>query len=158
MAKHTSDRVAIVTGGGQGIGRATVKHLLEAGWRVALAEVDAEAGEETAAEYARLGPVAFVPCDVADDFSVEAMIRAVVKRFGRIDGLVNNAGVGIRGHRPLSALSLADWNRVIGTNLTGPFLCVKYAAPHLRKARGAVVNVASTRSRSAWARWCASTA
>ncbi len=146
MAKHTSDRVAVVTGGGQGIGRATVKHLLESGWRVALAEVDAEAGEEAAAEYAGLGPVRFVPCDVADDFSVEAMIQATLKHFGRIDGLVNNAGVGIQGHRPLARLSLADWNAVIGTNLTGAFLTVKYAEPHLRKARGAVVNVASTRA------------
>lgn len=143
----TSDarKCALVTGGGQGIGRGVAKRLLQAGWAVVIAELDREAGEEAAAEYAALGPVLFRHTDVREESSVAAAVAAAA-RFGRIDGLVNNAGIARARNAKLTELALADWNAVIGTNLTGAFLCAKHAAPHLKAARGAIVNVASTRA------------
>lgn len=143
----TSDarKCALVTGGGQGIGRGVAKRLLQAGWAVVIAELDREAGEEAAAEYAALGPVLFRHTDVREESSVAAAVAAAA-RFGRIDGLVNNAGIARARNAKLTELALADWNAVIGTNLTGAFLCAKHAAPHLKVARGAIVNVASTRA------------
>lgn len=144
----TSDvkKCAIVTGGGQGIGRGVAKRLLQAGWAVVIAELDREAGAEAAAEYAALGPVLFQPTDVRDEADVASAVAAAVARFGRIDGLVNNAGIAKARNAKLTELALADWNAVIGANLTGAFLCAKHAAPHLKSARGAIVNVASTRA------------
>ena len=84
-----------------------------------------------------------VETDVADEKSVRAAVKAVLKQWDRIDGLVNNAGFMIR--KPLDELSLEEWNQVIGTNLTGAFLCAKYCAPHLRSRKGAIVNMSSTR-------------
>lgn len=139
-------KCALVTGGGQGIGRGVTKRLLQAGWAVVIAELDREAGEEAAAEYAASGPVLFQYTDVRDEASVAAAVAGAVARFGRIDGLVNNAGIARARSAKLTALALADWNAVIGTNLTGAFLCAKHAAPHLKAARGAIVNVASTRA------------
>lgn len=142
-------RTAIVTGGGQGIGRATVEALLADGWAVVLAEHDSEAGEETAAELASRGQVLFVQTDVSDEASVAAMVAMTTARFGRLDGLVCNAGFS--RNKPVEELSLEDWNAVIGTNLTGTFLCAKHAAPHLRPVPretggGAIVTIASTRA------------
>jgi hypothetical protein len=77
---------------------------------------------------------------------VRACIRGVVKRFGRLDALVNNAGITGPDDGPVEKLSLRRWNRRIGTNLTGAFLMAKHAVPHLRRARGAIVNIASTRA------------
>jgi NAD(P)-dependent dehydrogenase (short-subunit alcohol dehydrogenase family) len=73
-------------------------------------------------------------------------VRAVLKRFGRLDGLVNNAGLANPHTGPVEKLSLREWNRRIGVNLGGAFLMTKHAAPHLRRARGAIVNIASTRA------------
>ncbi len=139
-------KCVLVTGGGQGIGRGVAKGLLQAGWAVVIAELDREAGAEAAAEYAPLGPVVFQPADVRDEASVAAAVAAAVARFGRLDGLVNNAGIARARNAKLTELALADWNAVIGANLTGAFLCAKYAAPHLRAAQGAIVNIASTRA------------
>jgi len=76
---------------------------------------------------------------------VENAIGETIGAFGRLDGLVNNAGIGTT--RPMEKLTLEEWNRVIGTNLTGTFLCSKLAVPHLRQSKGAIVNIASTRAR-----------
>lgn len=139
-------RAAVVTGGGQGIGRAVAEELLRQGWAVSLWEVDAEAGAEAAAELGGLGPVRFEPVDVADEGQVAAATADTLAAFGRLDGLVNNAGIA-KAHGPeLAELALEDWNRVLAVNLTGPFLCVKHAAAALRAAGGAIVNVASTRA------------
>lgn len=137
-------KTAIITGAGQGIGRATARHLLGCGYAVVIAEVDAEAGRETEREYAALGRVRFVPCDVAREDQVRALIDAAVAEFGGVDVLVNNAAVSRR--KPLAELGLEEWNAVLGVNLTGPMLCARYAAPYLKTAGGAMVNIASTRA------------
>jgi NAD(P)-dependent dehydrogenase (short-subunit alcohol dehydrogenase family) len=109
-------KTAVVTGGGQGIGRAIAEALLRAGGRVFLAEIDAEAGDEACQELSALGPVEFVDTDVADPVSVQALHRRV-ETGGGLDLLVNNAGIMAR--KPLSELGVEEWQRVIGVNLTG---------------------------------------
>ncbi|WP_206881504.1 glucose 1-dehydrogenase [Alicyclobacillus mali (ex Roth et al. 2021)] len=141
-------RVAIVTGGGQGIGRAIAKAFWEDGWQVVIAEVDEEAGREAEAELAggegRLQAL-FVQTDVADESSVQSLIRQVDEAFSRIHLVVNNAGLGFPGV-PVEELPTAAWDRILGVNLRGPFLMAKHAAPLLRKTRGCIVNIASTRA------------
>jgi len=140
----SEERCAVITGGAQGIGKATARRLLDDGWSVTIADIDDEAGRETAEEYAAYGRLLFVPTDVADEGQVQQMISATVARFGGIDLLVNNAYTSANG--PLTELSLEAWNRVVSVNLTGAFLCAKYAVPHLRARHGCIVNIASTRA------------
>jgi len=136
-------KTAVVTGGGQGIGRAIAEVLLRAGARVFLAEIDAEAGEETCRKLCTLGAVEFVPTDIADPASVEALRRRV-ETGGGLDLLVNNAGIMAR--KPLAELGVEEWQRVLGVNLTGPFLTSRAFAPLLSASRGSIVNIASTRA------------
>jgi NAD(P)-dependent dehydrogenase (short-subunit alcohol dehydrogenase family) len=137
----------IVTGGAQGIGSGIARYLLARGLQVVVADCDGEAGEEFITETAPAAreKALFVATDVADETAVAAMVAQSVARFGGVSALVNNAGIGGMG-TPLEELSLAAWLRVINTNLTGCFLCAKHCAPHLRAARGAIVNIASTRA------------
>jgi len=142
----SAEKVAVITGGAQGIGKGIAKKLLSAGQAVVLADLDSEAGEETLAEFTPLGNVRFIRTDVSDEGSAENCIARSVAEFGRIDALVNNAGIARAHNPPLESLSLADWARVINTNLTGCFLMAKYAIPYLRKTRGCIINIASTRA------------
>jgi NAD(P)-dependent dehydrogenase (short-subunit alcohol dehydrogenase family) len=140
----STSEVVLVTGAGQGIGKGVARALCDAGKRVCLAEHDEEAGRSAAQE---LGAASFfVHTDVSDEASVQRAVAACLGHFGRLDGLVNNAGIAAPGSTPIEALELAVWNRMLATNLTGMFLCVKHALPALRTARGAIVNVASTRA------------
>ncbi len=132
------DKVVLVTGGGQGIGRAIAQLLTERGSIAVVAEVDAQAGREAG--------FPFVRCDVSSERSVRACVGKVLSRFGRLDGLVNNAGLADAADDPVEKLELDAWNRRIGVNLTGVFLMAKHCVPHLRRARGAIVNIASTRA------------
>lgn len=135
--------VALVTGGGQGIGRATVGKLVADGWRVAAVDLDAEALAEVTGQHG--GVVCAVPADVAEPDAPGIAVDRAVATFGRLDALVNNAGINANG--PLEQLELAAWNRVLAVNLTAPMLFAKHAAPHLRASgRGAIVNIASTRA------------
>jgi NAD(P)-dependent dehydrogenase (short-subunit alcohol dehydrogenase family) len=137
-------KIAIVTGGAQGIGAAITTRLVADGYRVVVADADAEAGREAARD---LGPAArFVRCDVADEAQVRACVKAALAVGRRLDALVNNAALARPGRVPVTGLSLAKWNRALAVNLTGAFLMAKHAAPHLRHARGAIVNIASTRA------------
>lgn len=138
--------VGLVTGAARGIGYGIAERLSRDGWRVVIADVDPDAGHEAATALAATGTVHCVSCDVADERSVAEAIRSVHAHHGRIDGLVNNAGVAAPHGAPIEQLPLADWHRVLETNLTGAFLCAKHAAPHLRERRGAIVNMASTRA------------
>ncbi|NJB84711.1 hypothetical protein GGR26_000456 [Lewinella marina] len=135
--------VIVITGAGQGIGRATAIYLAGRGYRVALLERDAEAGREALAEVESRGEGLFVETDVAEEEAVRRAIDRVVATWGGIDYLVNNAGFAI--NKPVEELSLDEWNRVLATNLTAPFLCTKHAARHLRSRKGAIVNMSSIR-------------
>jgi NAD(P)-dependent dehydrogenase (short-subunit alcohol dehydrogenase family) len=131
-------KAALVTGGAQGIGKATAQALALQGYDVAVADLDAEAGRDS--------EFLFLSCDVSKEASARACVRAALKRFGRLDALVNNAGLADPVDPPVDKLSLAAWNRRIAVNLTGAFLMSKHCVPPLRDARGAIVNIASTRA------------
>ncbi len=147
MSRASADaHVALITGGGQGLGKCIAKTFLSAGQIVVAADLDAEAGRETAREYASLGNITFIRADVADEGSVRDLLGEVARRYGRLDVLVNNAGIFDEKRRSLTRTPLADWNAVLRVDLTGAFLCAKHAQPMLRAARGAIVNIASTRA------------
>jgi NAD(P)-dependent dehydrogenase (short-subunit alcohol dehydrogenase family) len=139
-AEQTDGKVVIVTGAGHGIGAAVARSLAADGWRVASVDLDADAAGAVAAA---TGGAAF-QCDVASEPELERLLALVNTRFGRLDAIVSNAGVG--SFRPLAETSLADWNRVLATNLTATFLLAKLAAADLSRQRGAIVVIASTRA------------
>jgi NAD(P)-dependent dehydrogenase (short-subunit alcohol dehydrogenase family) len=141
-----NQKVAIVTGGGQGIGKATVLKLLQVGYGVIVAEIDKEAGEEVVSEYKTLGDVCCIPTNVADETSVQQMVAATIDTYHRLDVLVNNAAIAHPENSSIETLELDQWNRILTTNLTSAFLCTKYAVPHLRATGGAIINIASTRA------------
>jgi meso-butanediol dehydrogenase/(S,S)-butanediol dehydrogenase/diacetyl reductase len=128
-------RVVVVTGAARGIGLAIARRFLEGGWRVARLDVDAP-------ELARQDCGLAVVCDVADPAQVTQAVSRTVEAYGRIDALVNNAGVAV--FKPLLEHSYEDWTRVLAVNLTGPFLCAQACAPHMLAAGGgAIVNIGS---------------
>jgi len=138
MSQTPEQKTAIVTGAARGIGLATTKQFLAEGRRVAMIDRDAEA---LMAEAGALKNVLPVVCDVSQPEQVAAMIAEVAGAFGRIDALVNNAGVADFG--PIEETSFERWRTVMATNLDGVFLCSQAAIPELRKTSGAIVNIAS---------------
>ena len=137
-------RVAVVTGGARGIGRATAQTLALAGATVVIADLDEAEAEALVAEIGGGGGRALaLRADISSEASIDAMFSEVAKREGAVDILVNNAGVAIR--RPAIDLALADWDKVIAVNVTGAFLCARAAARQMIAAGrgGAIVNVAS---------------
>jgi NAD(P)-dependent dehydrogenase (short-subunit alcohol dehydrogenase family) len=139
-----TDQCALVTGGGDGIGRATALLLAAAGARIAVLDRDGERAAAVAAEIvASSGKASSHMADVSDEAGLEAAFAAAVAAHGRLDILVNNAGIAIR--QPATELSLDDWNRVISVNLTGMFLAARLAARHIEAGggTGAIVNTAS---------------
>jgi NAD(P)-dependent dehydrogenase (short-subunit alcohol dehydrogenase family) len=134
--------VALVTGGANGIGRAIARHLVTTDWRVGIVDLAGSGLRRIFPPRAR--NVVLVEGDVREQETAARTVGVVVERFGRLDGLVSNAGIMIR--KPLRQLTLAEWHRVIDTNLTGAFLFARAAEKQLRKARGAMVTIASTRA------------
>ena len=140
-------KVAIVTGGGSGLGRAGALALARAGARVAVTDVSSSNAEAVAAEIGAAGGAALaIECDAGASASVQAMIARVVASCGRIDILYNNAGIAPIGEDNFTAsLDDAVWERVLRVNLTSVFLCSKYTIPHIAAAGGgAIVNTASS--------------
>jgi NAD(P)-dependent dehydrogenase (short-subunit alcohol dehydrogenase family) len=142
VMSQQSQKTALVTGAARGIGLATAKRFLADGWRVALLDIDEDTLNRSHAALAGSGTVIALACDVADRNGVADAVAAVAQKFGRLDALVNNAGIAI--FKPILDVTYEDWSRVLAVNLTGPFLCTQAAAPLLRDSGGgAIVNITS---------------
>jgi meso-butanediol dehydrogenase / (S,S)-butanediol dehydrogenase / diacetyl reductase len=138
----SSSRVALVTGAARGIGLAIAEWFLDHGHRVALLDIDAATLARSVAALARPEQVLELPADVSDPEQVAGAVRRLRVHWGRIDALVNNAGIAV--FKPLLETSYAEWSAVLAANLNGPFLCTQAVAPvMLERGAGAVVNIAS---------------
>lgn len=145
MSQKFKNKVVVITGGGQGIGRAISRAFAAEGAYVVIADIDDEAGLENK-EYIEQhnGRCLFIHADVAVEDDVKRLMDAAAATFGTINVLCNNAGIGAGGiiyTRPME-----EWDRVIAVNLRGAYMCAKYAAGYMRKNGGAIINIASTRA------------
>ena len=143
------DKVALITGGGGGIGRATAERFAQEGAKVIIAEIDQEVGE-AAAESARAfgkesgGDAYFIPTDVTDEESVKSVIAETIKKFGQLNILHNNAGGSTLDDGPVTEAPVEEFWRCIKLDLFGTFLCSKYGIPEIARAGGgSVINMAS---------------
>jgi len=140
-------KVALVTGAARGIGLATARRFFADGWRVALLDIDADTLNRTHAALLKSDAIdseasMAICCDVADAAGVARAVADLAQKFGRLDALVNNAGIAI--FKPILDVTYEDWSRVLAVNLTGPFLCTQAAAPLMRDSGGgAIVNITS---------------
>jgi NAD(P)-dependent dehydrogenase (short-subunit alcohol dehydrogenase family) len=146
---HTlSNRVVLVTGGGSGLGAAICKLLCAEGARVVVADRNEAAAVQVARGVEGMGARAeAMTLDVGDEEQVKAVLRDTVDRCGRLDAVINNAGIDITVS--VKELASADWERVVRTNLTGPFLLSKHALEYLERG-GHIVNIVSTAAKRAW--------
>jgi NAD(P)-dependent dehydrogenase (short-subunit alcohol dehydrogenase family) len=133
---------ALVTGAARGIGLAVVRRFLAEGWNVALLDINADQLRETMVALAEPAKTLELVCDVSDPAAITAAVRQATAHFGRLDALVNNAGIAI--FKPILETTPEDWARVLAVNLTGPFLAAQAAAPIMAETGGgAMVNITS---------------
>lgn len=137
----TEQKVAIVTGAGSGIGAATAKRFAKEGYKVVLNGRSKDKLDRVAADIGKPGATLVAAGDVASESDVAALVKATVDAFGRIDVLVNNAGMVVIGG--IGQVSFEEWNRQMAVNAGGIFLTVKAALPYLEKTKGSVINVSS---------------
>jgi NAD(P)-dependent dehydrogenase (short-subunit alcohol dehydrogenase family) len=144
-------KVAVVTGGGRGLGAAICRVLARAGVQVALTDIREDLAEDTVRSIrAAGGECHSVIRDIGDDNQADQAVLQALDKYGKVDILVNNAGVDVT--LPVDELSVGDWDKIIRTNLRGPFLMSKYIFPHMKKhGSGHIVNIVSTAAKRAWA-------
>lgn len=141
--------MALVTGGGGGLGAVTSLVLTQAGMHVMVSDVRDDCAETVASAIRDGGASACaVHLDVSEERDAERAVAEAISRYGRLDVLVNNAGIDVT--RPLSEFPVADWDRVLAVNLRGPFLMSRASVAALQASRGQIVNVVSTAARRAW--------
>jgi NAD(P)-dependent dehydrogenase (short-subunit alcohol dehydrogenase family) len=140
---YLTDKIAIVTGGGSGIGRSVAMAFSEFGAKLIIADVNQKAADLVVSEIkSKEGEAIAIPVDVTHPGEVDQMVNTAVNTFGRIDILFNNAGISIRG--PAESFSLEDWNKVIAVNLTGMFICAQAVGKvMIKQGRGKIINTAS---------------
>ena len=145
MIKRFENKVALVTGGSSGIGRASALAFAREGAKVVIADIAVDGGEKTA-EIIReaRGTAIFIRADVSKGIEVEALINKAIEKNGRLDFAFNNAGVPQGVRVPTADCSEEDWDRVLSVNLKGTWLCMKYEIQHMLKQRsGAIINTSS---------------
>jgi len=139
-----SNRAAIITGGARGMGRAIARRFASEGCNIAIADVLEADGKKTAGEISAAGRQAmFIRCDVSDSRQVKDMVAGAISQFGKIDILVNCAGIGVNP-TTLEETTEAEWDRVMAVNCKGTFLCIQAIAPHFKKNNyGKIVTIVS---------------
>jgi NAD(P)-dependent dehydrogenase (short-subunit alcohol dehydrogenase family) len=140
IGNRLQDRVAVITGGGSGIGLASARRLAAEGARVVVGDIDAVAGKAAADEVGGL----FVPVDVASEPDVENLFKAAFDAFGRLDVAFNNAGISPADDDSILVTGIDAWRRVQDVNVTSVYYCCKHAIPYMqRQGKGSVINTAS---------------
>ncbi len=139
-----SDRVALITGGARGMGRSMAIKFAEEGCSVAVADISIKEANDTIAEVSKTGKEGLaIQCDVTDGNQIRDTVDKVIKKFGKIDILVNNVG-GITASPPIEDMSEEDWDRAFALNLKSHFLFSKYVVPHMKKRKyGKIINFSS---------------
>lgn len=142
LALRVKDKVVLITGGARGIGKATAKKFLEEGAYIVFCDRDVEAGETALRELDALGRARFIPVDVTSSSQVREMAAKTVETFGRVDVLINNAGITMDAL--LTKLDENAWEKVLAVNLTGVFLCTKAVVPYMiEQGQGVILNATS---------------
>jgi NAD(P)-dependent dehydrogenase (short-subunit alcohol dehydrogenase family) len=143
-----NDKVCVVTGAGRGLGQAICTVLAEAGATVIAADIREELAQQTAAKLGNRGRA--IPLNVCDEKQARQVLDRIIAEHGRIDVLVNNAGVDVTVS--IEELAFEDWDRILAVNLRGPFVMSKLVLPKMRERRGGhIVNIVSTAAKRAWA-------
>jgi NAD(P)-dependent dehydrogenase (short-subunit alcohol dehydrogenase family) len=148
--EQLKDKVVLVTGGARGLGEAICQVLARSGARVVVADIRRDQAQRVSSQIRDTGYIATpMELDVADESRSAEAIRKMVSEMGRVDVLINNAGVDVT--IPIEEMSVQDWDRIIDVNLRGPFLLSKYVLPHMRQRKsGHILNVVSTAAKRTW--------
>jgi NAD(P)-dependent dehydrogenase (short-subunit alcohol dehydrogenase family) len=147
--ENLNNRVILITGGAQGLGKAISTAVAEAGATVIIGDIQEDKAKAVAEELSKKGKVEYIKLDLSDEKSVEEVINEVKNRYGRLDGLINNAGIDFT--KPITELKVSEWDAAMNVNLRGPFLTSKFALPIMAERKsGHIINIISTASLRAW--------
>lgn len=142
MSYSLQNKVALITGGANGIGKVTALKYLQAGAKVVITDVNEEAGNKTVQELINYGEINFYKVDVVNEEIVNELVKQIVSDYGKIDILINNAGITIDGF--ITKMGRENWDKVIAVNLTGVFQCTKAVVPYMmNQGSGVILNASS---------------